>query len=40
MATISRAAQDKIWQEEEDARTLASADEIMKDKKRLAGAKK
>lgn len=37
---LSRAAQDRLWREQEDARTLASAEEILKDKARLAGAKK
>jgi len=31
---------DKKYEEENDARTLAEADAIKKDKKRMAGAKK
>lgn len=37
---ISDAKREKVWREQEDARTLASAEEILKDKARLAGAKK
>lgn len=37
---LSEAKSERIWRAEEDARTLASAEDIMKDKKRLAGAKK
>jgi hypothetical protein len=33
-------AQDRKWQAEEDARSLAAANEIKKDKKRMTAAKK
>ena len=40
MAALSVNAQDKQWQRESDANTLAEAEEIKIDKGRLGGAKK
>ena len=37
---LSQAAQEKQWQRQNDARTLADAAEIKKDKIRMAGAVK
>lgn len=40
MARLSPAAQDKQWEREDDARTLARAEEIRSSKARLSGAVK
>lgn len=41
MATsVTVGAQNKIWKAQEDARILADAEEILKDKVRLSNAKK
>ncbi len=36
----SRTAQEKVWKEEDDVRTLSHAQEIQQDKKRLGAATK
>lgn len=40
MPTATVTAQNRMWKEQDDANILASAQEIMKDKRRLAGAKR
>ena len=38
MATVKMSAQDKKWQAEQDARTLADAEEILKNRSRRSAA--